>query len=512
MNSYEKIEKRIASARTDKASWESHLRECYRYLMPERNTIDKWTGGDKKDEYVFDSTAIEALEDYATRMESEIVPPNVQWMKLESGTMIAEEGKDKVNKMLEDSTNVLFDNINSSNFSSQIHETFLDVGVSTGAIIVEEGDGIQSALNFRAVSLSELLIERSYRGIIETVWRDITVPASDIPEIWPKAEIPDNIARLIQESPQTEVALIEGVTKEKIGYESVLLYPEKKEVLYQEMLESSPWVVFRESTIPGESYGRGRGMRALRDIKTLNLMVEDHLKAASFAANPMWTAADDGVINPYTQIVEPGAVIAVGSNDNANPTLKPLMVGGDYNVLQYDIRMLQDNIKQIMLSKPFGNVEDSPVRTATEMSIRNADMAKSSIGASGRIQSELLERIIARCVYILKSAGKMPDIRVDGKEVKIKFTSPAARSQDEHLLAAYGRFNEMMLGYDPQLVMQEMKLETFPGKIADILGLPADSKRSKMEKAEAQENAMKEQEAIQDQAQANMMNAEGGQQ
>ena len=507
-STYEQIDKRVSAARADKQLWEHHLRECYRYIMPELNTIDKWSKGAKKDEWVYDSTAIEAAEDYATRMAAEIVPANTQWMKLETGSDIPPEQSEDLNTYLEKSTDILFNHIDSSNFNSQAHETFLDLSISTGALICEEGDGIQSSLNFRAVSLSEILIERSYRGIIETVFRDITVPVSDIETLWPKAKLDESLSQKLKDSPQTEVSLIEGVLKlRQGGYESILLYPEKKEILYQEELDSSPWIVFRESTIPGESYGRGRGMRALRDIKTLNLMVEDHLKAASFVANPMWTAADDGVINPYTQKIEPGAIIPVGSNDNANPTLRPLITGGDYNVLQYDIRALQDNIRNIMLSKPFGNIEETPVRTATEMSIRNADLAKSSMGASGRIQSELLERVVARCVYILKRAGKIADFKVDGKEVQIKFTSPAARTQDEHKLASFARFLEfvpMMDQLQPGMTASQIKVEEFPAAIAEILGVPNSMKRTELEKAKMAEMAAQEQQAVQDQAQANV--------
>ena len=85
---YEKIIKRADAAKADKHLWEDHIRECYRYAMPQRNTIDKWSKGARKTEFLFDSTAQDALEDFATRMESELVPPNINWMKLESGTDI----------------------------------------------------------------------------------------------------------------------------------------------------------------------------------------------------------------------------------------------------------------------------------------------------------------------------------------------------------------------------------------------------------------------------------------
>lgn len=482
MIDYEKLQKRIDAAKADKQLWDDHLRECYRYAMPQRNTIDSWAKGDKKREYVFDSTAEDSLEDFATRMESELVPPNINWMKLETGTEIPKEEEDSANQYLEETTDIVFNHINSSNFSSQIHEAFLDLGISTGAVIVEAGDGIQSSLNFRCISLSELILEQTSKGIIDNVYREFKIPVADIKTTWPQAKLNDRLEQIIQDKPTTEVNLREGVYAEDGGFISFVTYTDDKLFLVEEKLESNPWVVFRESTIPGETMGRGRVMRALPDIKTLNQMVEDHLRAAAFSANPIYTATDDGVINPYTIRLAPGSVMPVGSNSNDNPTLRPLPIAGDYNILQYDIRALQDNIRRIMISKPFGNVEETPVRTATEMSIRNADMAKTSLGASGRIQNELLERLVARSVYVLEKAGKVAPFRVDGQQVAIKFTSPSSRSQDEGQLAALGRAMEMMVALPPELVMEQIAVEKIPGEIIDILGLPAKFKRSDEEK------------------------------
>jgi len=496
----ERLLKRVDAAKSKKALWEHHIRECYRYAMPQRNTIDSWSKGQKKREWQFDSTAEDALEDFATRMESELVPPNLHWMKLEAGTDVPDKEKEAVNTYLEDTTKTLFNHIKSSNFSSQIHEAFLDLGISTGAIIIEAGDGIQSSLNFRCVSLSELILEQSSRGIVETVFREFKIPVADVPKIWKKATLTEQLNEMIQNKPSTEVEMIEGVYEDKGKLYSIVMYRAEKALLIDEEIESNPWVVFRESTIPGETMGRGRVMRALPDIKTLNKMVEDHLRAAAFSANPIYTATDDGVINPYSIRLEPGAVMPVGSNSNDNPTLRPLPIAGDYNVLQYDIASLQDNIRRIMISKPFGNVEETPVRTATEMSIRNAEMAKTSLGASGRIQNELLERTVARCVYVLKQAGKIADFRVDGKEVAIKFTSPSSRSQDENQLAAIGRFMETMAVLPPELVNEVIAVEKFPGEILDILGLPAKLKRTDEEIM-----ARQQQQQAQQQAQAEML-------
>lgn len=487
MIEFEKLIKRFSAAKANKQLWESHLRECYRYAMPQRNTIDDYSPGQKKREWVFDSTAEDSLEDFATRMESELVPPNINWMKLEAGTDIPPEEQDAVTEYLEQTTEIVFNHISSSNFSSQVHEAFLDLGISTGALIVEAGDGIQSALNFRCVSLSELYLERSNKGIVKTVFRELKIPDGDIKSTWPRAKITEKLEEMIRNDPTKEATFIECILEDEDGFTSIVAFPEEKHYLIEEKLESSSWVIFRESTIPGEVYGRGRVMRALADIKSLNIMVRDFLNGLRWYTSPTFTATDDGVINPYTFSLKPGTVNPVGSNANDNPTLRPLQAGGQPVLLMEAIRMLQDSIRRIMISKPYGNIEETPVRTATEMSIRNADMAKTSLGASGRIQNELLEALVARCVYVLKKAGKIADFKVDGREVAIKFTSPSSRRQDEQTLAAIGRAMEMYQFFPPELVMEQMRVEDFPTTIADILGLPASLKRTDAEKKERQE-------------------------
>lgn len=498
--------KRVDAAKAKKSLWESHLRECYRYAMPQRNTIDKYSKGAKKREYVFDSTAEDSFEDFATRMEMELVPPNMHWMKLEAGSDIPEDQVEATNEYLEETTEILFNHIKSSNFSSQIHEAFLDLGISTGAIIVEAGDGIQSALNFRCVSLSEVILEQTSQGIVETIFREFNVQAADIPETWPTAKLNDKLKQIIEDKPTTEVALLEGVYAHKDGYQTILLHKEERDFLIDQTVESNPWVIFRESTIPGETMGRGRVMRALPDIKTLNLMVKQYLTSLEWWAHPTFTATDDGIINPATFSLRPGTVNPVGSNTNDNPTLRPLVPAGKPEILIDGISKLQDSIRRIMISKPFGNIEETPVRTATEMSIRNAEMAKSSLGASGRIQNELLERLISRCVFVLKQAGKIAEFKVDGKEVQIKFTSPSARSQDEATLASIGRFMEMMAILPPELVNEQIRVEDIPGEVADILGLPASLKRTEEEKMMRQQQAQQQAQMQQEMAAATVEN------
>ncbi len=501
MLNYPRVYKRFTEAKKNKAKWENLIRDCYRYALPERNLLDNYDVGQTKKEYVFDDTAKRSVVKYADTQIALLVPPATKWMKLKAGSEIPEEEVEKAEQYLEKTTDTLFEHINSSNFTSQMHDAFIDLSISTGAIIVEEGDGIQSGLNFRAIPLAQLVIEQSTRGLIDTVWREFKLPAQDILYTWNRAKLPSVLTDLIDKKPTDEVAIIEGVIYENGKYTSVVMYPEQSMFILEEELEYSPYVVFREDSISGETYGRGRVMTLLQDIKTLNLMKKNYLMSLTWYSTPTFTATDDGVSNPYTRRIRPGSVNPVQSNDNGSLSLRPVQVSGMPQLLEKAIKDIQYNIQETLLGEPYGDVNEQPVRTATEMSIRNSEKAQARLSASSRVQTECLERIAANCIHILKKQGKVGEFKVNGREVRVKFINPATRQQDEAMLAAYGRFGEMMmaLGLTLDVVAQKIKVEDTPTEIWDLLGLPENLKRNEEEVARMQKQQATQQQAAMEQ-------------
>ncbi len=65
-------------------------------------------------------------------------------------------------------------------------------------------------------------------------------------------------------------------------------------------LKKETQAVANDMKVAGEIYGRGPVITALPDIKTLNKVKELVLKNASLAIAGVYTAADDGVLNPNT--------------------------------------------------------------------------------------------------------------------------------------------------------------------------------------------------------------------
>lgn len=499
----EQLIQRFDAAKARKMPWISHLRECYEYALPQRENFSMQSKGTKKNTAIFDSTAVIGVQKYASRLQASLVPPWRNWSILTPGSEIPDEQKEETQKGLDKATSIIFDHINHSNFATQCHESFLDLAVSTGAMTVKRAtkDG-SSVLEFDAVPLAEVFPEEGPNSSIETVWREHSIPARHIERLWHGAVISDQLKKKVEEKPDVKVNLIEGTIYEpKSGmYYMCVIEREEQHVCFTEEYEVSPWIVFREMVVPGEVLGRGRIMQVLPDIKTANKVTEFSLRNAALAIAGIYTAQDDGVINPYTMQIAPGMVIPVGSNDHTNPTLRPLDRAGDFNVSDLVLTDLRDRINKALFADPYGGM-DSPTKTATEMSLRSQELLMDAGSAFSRLQSEFIEKIIKVVVSILKDAGKLPDISVDGKEVTIKHTSPLARAQDQEDLLAMQQFMQMGAAFGPEAFALGAKIEDTVVWIGQKLGIEQKLLRTEQERIEMQKQAaeMMQQQAAQEQ-------------
>lgn len=497
---------RFDAAVKRKQPWISHLKECYDVALPQRENFSMHKPGQKKNTEIFDSTAIVGVQKFASRLQATLIPPWRTWSKLVPGSEITEQS-DEAQEFLDESTKVLFDHINHSNFATQAHEALLDLSISTGAMTLEEAEpGGDSLLHFTAVPLADLYPEEGPRGSIETIWRKHAVPARHIDRLWPGATLSQETQKKAVDSPDAKVDLIEGTIyapKEGAYYQCVI-ERKQKHLVFVRYYEVSPWIVFREMVVPGEVLGRGRVMQVLADIKTVNKVSEFSLRNAALAISGVYTAQDDGVINPYTLSLDPGSIIPVGSNDHTNPTLRPLDRAGDFNVADLTINDLRDSINKVLFAEPYGGM-DSPTKTATEMAMRGQELVMDAGSAFSRLQTEFIEKIIKRAVYILRKNGKIGDFKVDGKDVTIKHTSPLARAQDQEDVMAVQQFMEMAGALGPEVFALGAKLEDMPSYIGKKLGIDQKLLRSEEERRELQSKAA---EAMQEQTQ-NDVNQQG---
>jgi hypothetical protein len=474
--------------------WRSLHQEAFDFAAPNRETFTIHSPGQRKSRQIFDSTAVISLQQFSNRIQGALLPPWQQWMDLVSGDDIPEEEEDKTDQALESLTDTFFSHLNHSNFYTELSPMLIDLGIGTGAIMVEEGDfATGETLRFTNVPLAELYPEKPPGGPIESGWRKQLVKPMHIKRSWPGADLPTDLAKLAKKPESAEVTILNGMLFNPVDkkYHQVVIYEPNKSLLFTQSFNTKRLIISRWHLTPGEVFGRGPVIQQLPDIRTVNKVKQFILENAAIQMAGIYTGVDDGIFNPHTVRIAPGAVIAVASNSNQNPTLQPLNRSGDLGMGQLIMQDLQDNIRKALFADPLGDLTD-PVRSATEIMLRNQDMLRNSGASFGRQKTELIEPIVNAVVDILGSLGEIPKVAVDGKQITIRQASPLAKAEALEDFQNSQVWFQSLAQLPPEVVAAKVKIEDIPGFWADKLGVPATLIRTE---EETQELASQVQEA-----------------
>ncbi len=493
MHSVEQIMKRHALAQQRKDNWRQIYEDCYEYALPQRNLYDGYyegggAPGQNKMARVFDSTAINATQRFANRIQSGLFPPYGSWCRLEPGPDIPEERRIEAQAALDIYSEKMFALLRQTNFDLAMGEFLMDLAVGTAVMLVQPGDDV-TPIRFTAVPQYLVAIEEGAHGKVDNVYRRMRMKAEAIKQHWSDAEIPDRLARMIEDKPTEEVELLEATLydADKGDFCYHVIWPEAKAELLMRRMKSSPWIVARYMKVAGEVYGRGPLVTAIPDIKTLNKTKELLLKNASLSIAGVYTAADDGVLNPQTVRIAPGAIIPVARNGGPQgESLRMLPRSGDFNVSQLVINDLVMNIKKIMLDDTLPP-DNMSARSATEVAERMKELAQNLGSAFGRLITETMVPIVARVLYVMDERGiiEMP-LRVNGLEVKVTPVSPIAQAQNMGDIEKVMQWVQIASSLGPQGQMA-IKTDGIADHIADKLGVPADLRTSPQERQQMME-------------------------
>ena len=239
-----------------------------------------------------------------------------------------------------------------------------------------------------------------------------------------------------------------------------------------------------------ERYGRGPVLYALPDIKTLNKVVELTLKNASISIGGVFTAVDDGVLNPQTISIVPGAVIGVNSNGGPRgPSLQPLPRSGDANLSQIVANDLRTNIKKTLLDESLPP-DNMSARSATEVVERMKELSQNLGAAFGRLISETMFPIVRRTLELMDEEGMIDlPLKVNGLQVTVTPQSPLAMAANMDKLNEVMQFMQISQALGPQGQML-LNMERVGDYIADQLGIPGSLRTTPQEREQMQAEMM----------------------
>ncbi len=467
--------KSYQKAKALRENWVPLFEECYEYALPQRESFYYEERGQRRDEKIFDETAVVGVQEFASRLQSGIVPNFARWADLMAGSEVPPDQREAVDNDLDEVTEYVFEVLQNSNFSQEVHESFMDLAVGTGVLCVEEGDSINPVI-FSAIPLPHLVLDTGPDDKIDHVYRERKkVKFDHLSIMYPNGTFDSKVTSMMGQDRETTVLEVVCRDYSKKNQEAYLSYAiclttntclNKKQMTG---LGSNPFVCFRWSKCAGEIYGRGPLLNALSAIKTTNLTIELILENAQMAISGIYQMEDDGVINPDTIQLVPGSIIpkAMGSQG-----LQPIQAAGRFDVAQLVLSDMRLNIKRALYNDMLGDPNKTPA-TATEVAERMADLSRRMGSAFGRLQAELVQPVLQRVIYILKKQGRIEVPTVNGREVKVRSVSPLAQAQANQDISSVARFLELVGGsFGPEMLQLLIDSEQTAIHLAKKFGVP----------------------------------------
>jgi len=467
--------------------------DCFKHSYPMRgqgftnNTndgISNAVAGKTAQAQLLDSTATDSVRLLSSSVLSALTPPNQQWFSLAVSNVSDDSISYQSKAWLENSAELLFKLIHSSNYDAQALEFFTDemIGGMVG-LYVEKRNG---KLFFEVWPLASMYCQETLGdGYIDTVYRLVRFTAAEANKKF-NGKLPEAVQNEFKRDPYSSKTFdfihairprldnkgkqVKGKISRSLPFESIYVCKKSNMVCLESGYHEMPVIVPRWMRIPDTDYAFGPMNDALPDMKTLNKVVEFMLQNAEMAISGTFVAKDDGVFNPNTARIGPRRVWLVQDVQN----IKPLAAGGDINFAVNEIGRLQGQVRRTLLADQLGPSEKVNM-TAAEVNTRT-NLIRQILGPIfGRLQAEYLEPLIRRCFGLCLRDGDFgsPPEDLAQMTVYISYRSPLALAQKQQQLEAIDQFEARLankLELNPELA-DLYDIETATRKSAELLGV-----------------------------------------
>jgi head-to-tail connecting protein len=480
----ETLRKRYNSAKYTADLWIPIQQACYFYAIPFRNRYylpGKEFQGTIQNTRVYDTTAVEAVTTFVSKIHDTMTPPQVQWGFLAIDEALVRKTKDSESIMilqdaqmvLDDYMRQLFTYIHASNFDVTINECYYDLAVGTSALVINQIDD-QTPFSCTSIPSDKLAIEEAANGNIESwfrTWQNLKI--NELHTRWPHIILSPNLMAMIAGDPDAVIRNVyEGVayfSNQPMKY----LYAvwADNDLLYWQWLESNPGIVWRWKKCNNETWGRGPVMEALPSIISLNEMARIELASANINTFRPYMGFSDAVFNPHTFKIEPFSIIPIAPiGSNGQVPLIPLPNSANPEFAQMTVADLRMQIKQLLFAEQPQDSKGIQPQTAYELAMKQSTLAEKIGPIFSRSIQEFMWPVIKRFAFILNSMGLLPYPDVGGIPISFKYKSPLELSKGRADVERFVQYVQTMQGLmGPEATHLYINPETTPYMLAKML-------------------------------------------
>lgn len=519
----DQIAKTLSTLKSLRSPHESVWRDCYDHSYPIRGSgfcTEQITAmeAQMRKARMIDGTTTDAARILSSGIMSGLTPANSLWFGMDVGQETEDE-----RRWLDESADILWQNIHASNFDAAAFEGLIDVVCAGWFALYIDQDTDKGGFTFDLWPIASVFCSSSKAGgKIDTVYRTYKLTAEQAVNEFGEENLSEGTRRLAKDKPQEKVEFVHAIyprTTYMVGARLAKNMPVascKVEVVAKKMVSESgyhemPVVVPRWMMIPDTVYAVGPVFDALADARTLNELCRMDLAAGDLAIAGMWIAEDDGVLNPRTVKVGPRKIIVANSVDS----MKPLMSGSNFQYAETKIARLQGSIRKILMADQL-QAQDGPTMTATEVHVR-VNLIRQLLGpVYGRLQTEYLQPLIERCFGIAYRAGVLgaaPE-SLAGRNFTVRYLSPLARSQKLEEVTAIDTYVSGAVAIAAQTqdmsILDNIDMDAAQRFKGEALGVPSSVIRSTAARDKIRSDRAAANQAAQEQQQQQALQQQAG--
>lgn len=474
--SFELHRRRAKAAWNVRDNWQKILLDAYDYVAPHRLST-RWMekAPNSRADRIFDPTAVVAHERATARLQQDLFPAGEPFFVLELGPVgKLQDNAADLARDLEAITKQIQPVFLNGDWDQAIGETIGDALITRGAMLILKGD-VDCPVRFVNVSIDEVAFDLGPYNRIEGIFWKRKWTLRAIMGAFAKGRYSTSFKEKFNANPEEEVMLSQDTVWDPATKRWLTrVYIEaQEEQIWSESDRENPWITPCYRRLPGQAYGFGPVLMSLPTTKTLNKSVELTLKAAALTMGGIFTRVDDGVFNPDTARIEPGAFWSVARNGGTlGPSIQKLEPPGDINVSNIVLQDLRMQVQGIMGDQQLPPDAGQP-RSAAEIIERIKQLAQNRAGAGGRVMHETVIPVVRRVMEILVDLGALKtDLKIDQLLVQVRVTSPLAMAYRAERAQKYIQWVQLMLATGgPDLVHLNTQLDMGMAEVGDDLGV-----------------------------------------
>lgn len=474
---------RLAECEKQKQEFDLDIRESYYFAAPHRareiRSAQALSTSKPNDAGELQTgIAMELADDFVTVIINSFMPPAEPWAEQKPGAYLPKEVQAEAKKVADEQDPVIFEAIRASNLYEELPKAASpDLAIGTMALWIDDPRPAENIV-VQAVPLHELEINLGPFGEIDdrfvvrhTKNKHVKALLGSIYE-----KLPDECRKEIEDEKKRDLTTI-------IRWGYWRLWERRDDVVWQHVVMkdmkvvyksefvgvgSCPLIPFRFAPSPEWAYGTGPLIKSLPELRTLDEIEAKKIEHIDKAIAPPMGYPDDSMA-AIEGGVESGTFYPVRPGSEA--AIKPLMEAGTMEPAIYEVSEKERALRhRFYLDWPEQRGDTPP--TATQW-LDEMQIAQRRIGTPGMpFWKEGPAQIFLRFKYLLVKAGRIREVKVDGKVVSLQPYNPAQRAAEQQEVAMFARFAQLAAPLFPE----EWKLATDGGKTIDML---ADKMRVK---------------------------------